>query len=162
MRNFLIIGAAGLLAACGSDSGTIETEDGTTEYSVDSGNGEAEIRMTDNDGNETVVSSGSDVEVDLPDGYSIYPGATIVSNTVMSGADGNGMMVIMTSSDSPDEMVEFYREQAEAAGIEIQMEMTTADARVIGGEGPGGAAFSFNVSQSGEETNGMLMVSREP
>lgn len=163
MQKFTIGAAAILLAACGgSDSGTVETEDGTAEYNIDTDGDGAEIRFTDNEGNETVVNSGSDVEADLPAGFSVYPGAQIVSNTVMSGADGEGVMMIMTSSASAEEMVAHFRQQAEAAGIQIQMEMNTADSRMIGGEGPDNLFMSFNASESGGETSGMLTIGRQP
>ncbi|QZH75199.1 MAG: hypothetical protein JY451_00760 [Erythrobacter sp.] len=155
------LAAALLLAGCGgSDSGTIETEDGTVEYDADQSGDEAQIRFTDKDGNETVINSGTDVAASLPDGFTVYPGAQVASSSVMSGADGQGSMTVMTSSDSPEEMVAHYRQQAEAAGFVIEMEMTTNDTMMIGGEGPDGQAFSFNASRSGEESSGMLMVGR--
>ena len=162
MRKLLAIGGTFALAACGGgDTNTIETEDGTAEYTVDGADGDAEIRLTDNDGNETVIVSGSDVEADLPDGFTIYPGASIVSNTVMSGADGEGMMVSLNSSASPEELAAHYRSEAEAAGFEIQMEMKAGDALIIGGEGPDNSFFSLNASTHGDESTAMLIVGRQ-
>lgn len=162
MRGFLILTGAIALTACGGpdESGTFETEDGTAEYQVDTDSGEAEMRFTDNEGNETVMTSGADVAADLPDGFTIYPGAEVVSNTVISGDQGDGSLVIMTSSDSIDDMISHYRGQAEAAGIDIAMELATDSNSMIGGEGPDGAMFSFNAGASDGETTGMLTVGR--
>lgn len=160
MRKFVICAAVLALAACGGDSGTVETEDGTVAYDTDGGG--TEMRLTDDEGNETIINSGSNVDVDLPAGFTVYPGAEVASNTVMNGAQGQGNLVIMTSSASTEDMVTFYKQQAETAGIDIQLEMNTADSRMIGGEGPNGLFVSFNASESENgETTGMLTVGRD-
>jgi len=162
MRIVTVFAGALALAACGdSDTTTIETEDGTIEFDTDGGDGDFEARFTDDDGNEAVVTSGSDLDADLPAGFTIYPGAEVVSNTVISGDDGAGNLVIMTSSDSVEDLVMHYRGEAEAAGIDIAMEMTTNANRIIGGEGPDGEMFSFNASTSDGLTTGMLTVGRD-
>lgn len=163
MRKLAILSGALVLAACGSsESGTIETEDGTVEYEADTDGDGVEMSFTDDDGNETTLVSGSDVEVDLPDGFSIYPGAEVVQSTVIDGAEGQGSMIMMTSSDAPQDMVDHFRSQAEAAGIDIQMEMTSGDTRIIGGEGPDDRFFSFTVSSDGGENTGMLTIGTRP
>ncbi|WP_340586855.1 hypothetical protein [Erythrobacter alti] len=163
MRLLMALVGALALAACGdSDTTTIETEDGTAEYRTDNDSGEAEMRFTDDDGNETFVTSRSDLEADLPEGFSIYPGAEVVTNTVVSGNDGQGSLIIMTSSASVEEMTAFYRRQAVAAGIEFGMEMTSGANRIISGEGPDGETFSFNASTSEGRTTAMLTMSRAP
>ncbi|VVT20359.1 hypothetical protein [Erythrobacter sp. EC-HK427] len=162
MRNLVIVTLGLTLAACGgSDSGTIETEDGTVEYETERSGGNSEMRITDNEGNEVVVNSGEGVAASLPDGFTVYPGAEVVSSTVMNGTEGQGSMTMMTSSDTPEQMVAHVRREAEAAGFSIEMEMTSNETMMIGGEGPDGTAFSFNVSRSGDESSGMLIVGRE-
>lgn len=159
MRNLVIGAAALLLAACGgSDSGSSESEDGRAEYDVDRDGGDAEIRFTDNEGNETVIKSGSDVEAALPDGFTLYPGAEVVSNTTISGSEGNGVMVSISSSDPVEKLAAHYKSQAEAAGIDIQMEIKSGDTQMLGGEGDDGRFFSFNVSSEGDGSSGMLIV----
>lgn len=156
------IATALLLAGCGdSDSGTIETEDGTVEYDAGQSGGEAQIRFTDKDGNETVINSGTDVAANLPDGFTVYPGAQVVSGTVVNEAEGRGSMTVMTSSDTPQQMAAHFRRQAEAAGFAIELEMTGSDTVTIGGEAADGRAFTFNGGRSGEVTTGMLMVRAE-
>ncbi len=167
MRKVSVISAATgalLLAACGSsDEGTIVTEDGeTVEYDVDGDGGDAQITMRGEDGEEVVINSGSGASgADLPDGYSLYPGASVVSTATINQADGQGTMVMMQSDASPEDMVSFYRNQAEGAGITIQMEMTTNGNAMIAGEGEGGTSFSFNATPSDDGTLGQLMVGRE-
>ena len=72
------------LAACSSEtSGTFEGEDGETgEYTIDSSTGEATATITTEEGTAT-LRSGASVPVELPAGFTTYPGAEVVSNTVV-------------------------------------------------------------------------------
>lgn len=161
MRNITILSAAAmLLAGCGSsDEGTIETGDGeSVAYEVDRDDGETQVRITGEDGEEMRINSGSGAAAQLPDGYSLYPGASVVSTTTMSQADGQGALVIMESDAAPEEMVRFYRQQAEAAGITIGMEMNSNGTMMIAGESAGGGTFSFNASPSADGTTAQLVV----
>lgn len=161
MRIALGLAAIGLLAACGSErSGDFETEEGEGTYTVDSSTGDAEIRFSGKDGEEAVVNVGRGGDEDLPAGFSVYPGAEVMSNSTMSQAGGTGAMVIMQSSDSPDEMVDHYRAQAEAVGISIELEATTSGSKMIGGQSAGGANFSFTATPGADGTTGNLIVSQ--
>ena len=77
-RTILVAATSLLLAACGSErSGSYETEDGEkVDYSVDAGSGESSIDIKSDDGNMK-IRAGADVAVDLPDGFSDYPGAEV-------------------------------------------------------------------------------------
>ena len=163
MRTMALGVAALALSACGSsESGSFDTEDGSGTYTLDEDGDGVEMRFTDDEGNETTLNSGSDVEVDLPDGFTIYPGAEVVQKTVLNSAEGEGSLLMMTSSDTPQAMADHYRAQAEAAGIEISMEMTSGDTRIIGGEGPDERFFSFSASGDGGESTGMLTIGTRP
>lgn len=159
MRNFTAAFAVAiLLAGCGGpDEGSYETEDGTSvDYEADGD--DSEFRISGEDGEEVVINSGPGSQVDLPDGFSLYPGSTVVSTTTMAQADGEGTLVIMQSDSTPEQMVTFYRQQAEAAGIEIGMEMNSNGNLMIAGEDDQGATFSFNASSAGGGTTGQLVV----
>ncbi|MDJ0642844.1 MAG: hypothetical protein QNJ15_08505 [Erythrobacter sp.] len=163
------IGASALaLSACGSESsGTITTEDGeTVEYSVDGDDSDsATMRITGPDGEEVVSRTGPGVDVNLPDGISMYPGAKVVSNTVVSGGtEGSGSMIMFESEDSPEAITGFYRKQAEDAGITIQIDAKMNDAQMIAGEKESDNS-SFMVTASREETgvtNAQMMVTVKP
>lgn len=150
-----------LLTACGSEQdGTFEAEDGSEgAYSVDASDGETELNVTCADGEEISVSSGAGVEESLPEGYSVYPGAEVVTSTTLAREGSSGAIVIMNTPDSPEDVAEYYREQAEAAGIEIMMDMNADGAIMIGGESSDGSRmFSINASSSGEVTTAHLQV----
>ncbi|MGB3472849.1 MAG: hypothetical protein WBA51_18685 [Erythrobacter sp.] len=156
----LIIAAASLaLAACGGEtSGTFEGQDGETgEYTINTETGEASATIETEDGTAT-VRSGSSVPVDLPGGFTIYPGAKVENNTVFSQGEGQGAFVTLISEDSAEEITDFYRKQAEAAGVEIQVEANINNGKTVGGESPDGLTFSINASPAGDSTRAQLAI----
>lgn len=159
----LVTPLALVIAACGSEtSGTFEGEDGETgEYTIDQSTGETTATIETEDGTAT-LRSGSNVPVDLPDGFSVYPGANVVSNTVVKQGGGSGTLVTLSSKDSPEEVAAYYKAQAEKAGVEIQMEMSTNGAQIIGGQSADGLTFSIMASPAEEGgTTAQLTVGRE-
>lgn len=133
------------LAACGGPSGTIETEDGEEiSYDVDSDGEGATVKIS-GEGGDAVSRSGDDISVDLPSGWSVYPGAKVVNVMNITSEDGPAMTVMMETDADPDKIIAHYREQAEAAGIKIEMEMTTAGSSMMGGSDEEDRNFSINV-----------------
>ncbi|MEL6530265.1 MAG: hypothetical protein AAFQ27_09900, partial [Pseudomonadota bacterium] len=159
----VIVGAFAL-SSCGSEqSGTITDEDGeTVTYSVDGeGSDEMTTRITGPDGEEVIARSGADVAVNLPDGFSMYPGAKVVSNTTVSNNnDGNGSMIMFESEASPKEIAEYYRGQAEKAGITIQIDANMNGSQMIAGENEAeGTSFMVTASRDeGEMTSAQMMI----
>ncbi len=162
MRTILFLSAAAVaLSACGpADEGSALIEDGqTVDYDTSSASANSEIRIADANGGETVINSSAG-SADLPDGYSVYPDATVVSSTVMNQSDGQGTLIIMQSDAEPEQLVKFYRQQAQNAGIEIGMEMTSNGMMMIAGETDDGGTFSFSASPSEGGTTGQLVVGK--
>lgn len=160
MNRLAIVAVASLaMAGCGSESsGTFEDgEGGEGSYRVEQAGDEVTATVETEDGT-TTIRSGADVPVELPDGFSIYPGATVAVNTSFGAASGNGALVNMTSGDSPRKMVDFYRKQAKAAGLEISLDTTMGDQIAIAGEGKDGRRFTFNASPGAEGTEAQLMI----
>lgn len=151
--------AAILLASCGSDaSGTFETDEGERgSYSIDEQSGETVARITTEDG-MAEMRSGENVPVNLPAGFTLFPEANVVSNTTFSQADAKGSLIILTSAAEPEVLAEYYRKQAEAAGVKIELELTVDDGKMIGGQSEDGHTFSFNANREGDETTAQLMV----
>lgn len=71
----------------------------------------------------------------------VYPGAsTSGPATVARGPDGPGGILSFTTDDTPDAVISFYRQRAEAAGLASMMAMNTGEARAYGaaaGDGSG-------------------------
>jgi len=153
--------AAIMLAACGSEtSGTFTTEDGgNAEYTIDKDSGETSMTVEGPDGTAT-MRSGADVPVDLPIGFSLFPGSTVITNTVVNQPDGKGTMVMFESDGMADAVMAHYRKQAEAAGFDIQLEMNTNGSMMIGGERKAdGSTMSITATaNAGDKTTGQIII----
>ena len=152
-----------LLAACTSEprEPADPADDPARElgsYEVDPETGEISARVHRDDGSVATMRSGENVPLELPAGFTAYPDAQVVSNTRIDHGDGQGTMLVMESEASPANMIGFYRKQAEAAGIEIEVEMTAGSTQMLAGKGPNGRSFSFNVSEESGATMAQLMV----
>lgn len=154
-----VLTAAFFLAACGSDtSETFEDEQGnSSSYTIDEQSGETTATITTEDGVAT-MRSGESVPVDLPDGFSLFPGAQVNNNTTFTLDDSRGAMIMFQSDAEPQAIADFYRKQAEAAGIEIEVELSINGGKTLGGESESGRTFTLNASREGETTSAQLMV----
>lgn len=162
MRAALCLVSAIALASCGSDtSGEFETEDGETgTYSIDEGDGETVATIKTDEGTAE-MRSGENVPLDLPPGFSLFPGAKVVSNTTISHGDGKGSLVIFESDAEPKAIADYYRKQAETVGVEIGIEMSVNDGMMMAGEGKNGEAFTLNISSEDEGSTAQLMVGKD-
>ena len=153
-----------LLGACASEPGSenqTQAQPGERErgnYIVDGETGEISARIHREDGTVATMRSGEKVPVLLPAGFTLYPGAEVVSNTHVRHDGGNGVLLTMRSRDDPEDMTAFYRQQAEAAGVTVEMQMKAGRTAMFAGKGPGDLAVSFNVSEETGETVAQLMV----
>ncbi|MCL4673697.1 MAG: hypothetical protein KJZ64_12355 [Sphingomonadaceae bacterium] len=159
MRIALSLALGLALAACGSDqSGTFEDgEGGEGTYKVDTENGVTTSEITTDEGTAR-MESGAGVKANLPAGFSVMPGANTVSSSNITTEQGSGSMTMMEIDKPADEVIAFYRKQAEAAGVKIQLEMNSDGTRVIGGEGKDGLAFSLTATEADGKTSAQLMV----
>lgn len=159
------ISASLVLAACSPapEEETVAEQEAqqfeTGSYEVDPETGETRAVVNNEDGT-TTMRAGETVVPRLPKGFSIYPGAEI-SNTIQIGRDeATGVMVSLASEDSPADLVGFYRRQAEAAGVAIELDLQTAAMTMIAGESPDGTSFAFQASGATGETSGQLTLRR--
>lgn len=158
MRFAAIIPATLILAACGSQGDNAANAD--TSYSVDEESGVTTSQITTPDGTAK-MESGAGVKANLPDGFTIMPGAKVVSASNISTEQGSGSMTMLEIASPAEDVIAHYRKQAEAAGIKIQLEMNNEGTRMIGGEGEGGLTFSLTASEADGSTNAQLMIGND-
>ncbi|MGB7419400.1 MAG: hypothetical protein WA918_09490 [Erythrobacter sp.] len=152
----LLIGLA--LTACGSDTATIEGENGErADYTFDAETGEASAVIRSGDGT-TTLRSGADIPVDLPTGFSLFPGAQITTNTVFDDGGGKSVILTMTSAADSERIVRFYREQAEDAGFAIEVDATINGGRMLTGKNEEGRSFSINTMPGDDYTSATLAI----
>lgn len=76
----------------------------------------------------------------------VYPGgAPSGPATVARGPDGPGGILSFTTDASPDAVIDFYRQRAEAAGLASVMAMNTGEARAYGAAASDGSGKLLRV-----------------
>ncbi|GAA0768293.1 hypothetical protein FHS52_001488 [Erythromicrobium ramosum] len=154
-------GVALMLSACGSEtSGEFTTADGeNAEYTIDKDTGETSMTIKGEDG-EATLRSGADVPVNLPAGFTLFPGSKVITNTVVNQPDGQGTMVAFEADAPADKVVAHYRDAAKAAGFDIQLEMTTNGTVMIGGERKADESSITVTATTGDDsaTTGQIII----
>ncbi len=159
-RSAILVAITVLLSACGSDASGDQAE-APGEYAIDAETGEASMTIETENGSST-VRSGENVPVELPAGFSVYPGAAVINNTSFKDAETHGSMLVMETKDSPEEVAAFYRKQAEEAGIPIEFEMDADGAQILGGKDGTGRTITLNATPESEITMAQLLVGFDP
>lgn len=145
MRRIVISSIAALiLAACGPLAPDDPASDHGT-YEIDAATGETTVSLTTQTGTLR-INSGVNVAADLPNGWSLYPGAEVQSTTNAAMADGKAVIATFISEDSPAAIIAFYREQAEANGVAIEVDATIGEGGILAGRKDGGSRFSVITS----------------
>lgn len=149
------------LAGCGSEtSGEFTTEDGqNAEYTIDNDSGETSMTIKGDDG-EATLRSGADVPVSLPDGFTLFPGSKVITNTVVNQPDGQGTMVTFEADAPADRVIAHYREAAKAAGFDIQLEMNANGTMMVGGERKADDSSMSVTATTGDDskTTGQIII----
>jgi hypothetical protein len=97
-------------------------------------------------------------DMDYPEGLNQvsapYPGGTIVSITNASGM----LMVSMHTSDSPDTILDFYKNQLQANGWTIMHQtQSQGHAGLISEKGSNMSSVSIQLGQSGKSMIGLML-----
>jgi hypothetical protein len=86
-----------------------------------------------------------------------YPGAEIEQATRGQGGVTDGGLVVFTTEAAADDVIAFYREHAQAAGMASTMAMAQGDTRAYGASHPrDGSALSVVASTAGDRTSVQL------
>jgi hypothetical protein len=110
------------------------TDEGTAEINVNTTGEEGEGVMTFRDSEGNTASFGA-TEVEVPEWLPLYPGARREQGVFSSSTgDGNMATFQLITADSPEEMIDFYTRELEAAGFEVQTQTyATGSAGTKGG-----------------------------
>ncbi len=160
MRAIAVLLTVSMLVACSDaseDAATLTAPDG--EVTIDDTE-RGDIRITSKDGASVTVDQRGGNDAQWPEGFDPYPGATVTSDIAMGGEGRAGKIIAFTSSDAPAVVADFYRRQAEAAGFEIEMELTVNEGRMLAGERTDGTGFAINASADEGGTSASLTVGR--
>ena len=151
--------AALLLAACGSETGekTQASDPAHGEYVIDEKTGETRMAIKVPGGTAS-LRSGAKVPLSLPEGYTLFPEATVVTNTVVKQPGGHWTMVAFETDAPPEDVIAHYRREAEAAGFAIEVVLDAGGTLTIGGtRASDRATFSLTASE-GAPTTAQLTI----
>lgn len=138
--------AAASLASCDRDAAPADTA------APDAGSARAEVPSVPNSGaaddagaaapaSATAILPAGDAIDGAPAFAVVYPGGVVETTPLTPvAADGAGGGVVFTSAASPDDIVDFYRRKAEAAGLASVMSMNQGETRGYGAVGASGGA----------------------
>ncbi|MFL0670957.1 MAG: hypothetical protein ACJLS3_05865 [Erythrobacter sp.] len=159
----ILTGAGAMLAACSAEkSGTVTTPDGeTAAYTINEASGETSMTIAGENG-QTTFRSGANVPVSLPSGLTLFPGSRVVRNTLVDDPEGAGVLINFEADAAASRVVAHYRDAAKAAGYAIELEMTTKDTVMIGGERKSDGSTISVTATAAEPTSGMIFIGRKP
>lgn len=135
MRNIVTLCSALALAACGSGADDADNADSAT------------ITINTQQGQST-IQTGPNADVTLPAGFTVYPGANVISNVTADFGEGAQTTLTLQTSASLATVAAFYKKQASAAGVNLATDMTTPESVMLGGETPAGTVFGLIAAPS--------------
>ncbi|KPF66325.1 hypothetical protein IP88_12910 [alpha proteobacterium AAP81b] len=158
------------LAACGGGdekTTTIDTGNGKMTVSQGSdGEGQTRIETTGDNGEKVTMTAGPATAwpADAPAFAPALPGATVVHT--MGGNDGkttSQMVMYETTTQSPEEVVAFYKEKARAAGLGKVTQIASAGNFMFGAEDEAtGRTLSVQAGKSDGKTSGAVTYAIKP
>ena len=130
------------------------TPDGTVIRDPRSG----QTRMRVGVGEDAVhLQSGVTLPVELPDGITVFPGASVTSHSrVLRGGRVRTLIAFTTPQPLP-EVILFYRQQVKEADIALAVDLTSQDRASLAGKGPE-LDFALALRRSGGLTRAELAV----
>lgn len=138
-----------LLGACADDGGREQAAPPSlSEQPLTPG--ESRTRLAGEAG--AVLRSGPQVPVSLPRDVPLYPGARIVSNTVVERGGARRALLVFETPDRIEEVMLFYRAAAQAAGMAIALDLGGEQRASLGGTLPTGEALSIAARRAGAVT----------
>lgn len=133
----------------------------TATFDASGGEGGGSIRVTDEKGQESVYQATGGAPKDLPSWVPTYPGGTAQSAFDATTAEGHSAMFTVTTQDPVQQVLDFYQEKLEAAGLKVQKSSFEAEGKVSGGTVTGTTddqkrEVNVTVSTSEEGTQAMV------
>ena len=125
------------------------------DYSLEAKDGAVIKTIATPEGRAT-LRSGERVPLALPAGFSLYPDAEIVRNSVAERGGEGATLVEFTSEVQPQAVADFYRREAEAAGYDVEVDLSVDDGHVVAGRDEAGRRFSVSTFAAGAGTEASL------
>lgn len=145
-----------VLSACGSKDEQ-ETKIGDATYKVSEADGKSTLTVETKDGKAQIVSG--EGAAALPAGLALYPGATVVSSTRITGdgAEKGGTLLSFETTDATGQVVAFYKDAAQKAGYKIEGEMKMGEMEMLTAKQADEAGFTLTANREEGKTTVSLI-----
>lgn len=114
--------------------------------------GEQRASIAPHDGDAVLLRSGPKVPVSLPPGFTVYPGATVLSSTVVEREGARRVLLVFETPDPLAKVMAFHRGQAQAAGAVLTLDLGGPEQASIGGRLSSGGEFTISARQGAAGT----------
>ncbi|HEX7182424.1 MAG TPA: hypothetical protein VF756_11315 [Thermoanaerobaculia bacterium] len=139
----------------------------TASIDVSGGEDGGSIRVTDEKGQESVYQATGGAPQDLPSWVPTYPGGTAQSAFDAKTAEGHSAAFTVTTQDSVQQVLDFYKEKLEAEGFKVEKSSYETDGKMAGGVVIGVTEdqkreVNINVATSEQGTQAMVSFNDKP
>jgi CDGSH-type Zn-finger protein len=149
-----MIGAAVTLAGCGKSNEKTYT-DGNGNSVTTSDNGDGHMTITGANGEKVEFGTGANAK--MPSDIPLYPGAKVTASFTGNGKDGSGGVVTFTTTDSPDQVIAFYKQKADSIGLAQTMNMDMGGTKTyVAASDKEKRTLSITATKSSDETTGQV------
>lgn len=139
-----LIAAAAVLALAACNRGGNEAD----RQAAGQGQPPANVTVTTPEGRVEVRAGPA---TGLPEGIPAYPGASTVGGVNVSGgsAQGEGNVIVFTTTDPPAQVIAFYVQAAGAAGYRVAQQMTMGPTAMMAATRGAGDGEGLTVTATG-------------
>ena len=101
------------------------------------------MRIAAGGGAVATLRSGPKTPVMLPPGFTLYPGAEVVSSTVVARGGERHILVVFDTPEPIAKILLYYRAEAQAAGVLLAFDLGGKERASLGGILPGGGELAI-------------------
>lgn len=144
-RRFLALGIPLLAGSAGCAEREAPQPEPVEQERPDRTTGETRATIAPRGEPPAISRSGPEVPVNLPPGFTLYPGAKAISNTIVARRGKERMLMVFESPDPPAKVLTFYRLQAAKTGAQVTLDLGGEDRASLGGTLRSGESFALTV-----------------
>ena len=157
VERIVAVAAALALVGCsgGDTAGTPADREAATDESRDQPGIGAPTTAVEAAGTVAAAAAGQ-WPTTMPAFAPAYPGGTVESAMSGSTSEGSATIVGIRTPDSPDKVIDFYKERAKADGLDKVFNMEAGGSRMFSASDATGRSLTVQVSTEGGQTRGVL------
>lgn len=153
----IVLPALLLLGGCNGDD-VDEKETASSLRVVPRTQGETRVEINPHDSGKVALRTGPKVPLDLPEGLTLYPGAEIEGNTLVTRNGRKRSLLEFRTPDPPADVLTFYHGQAKGAGMAAEIDLAGPGGGSLGGNLPDGRVWSVAVKSAGKGSHAVVAI----